>query len=344
MKKIISMLLALAMIFCLAACSSSEAPAPADGGETPEAEDLPITGQTDTLYLSMGTSSIGGSSYVVGGGLSKLFNEHIPGLDVAVEVTGGPQTNLELMDQGDAEMGLITAWAAMQAWNGEGWATHEMRNHRSVAPLWCSYFYILTRADSPINTLADINGMNVAAGSPGSSSDLIATELIEFFGLTPKSYSPLTADAQKDGFRDGTLDCIFIVNGNPSPAITDLQTTNDLKFISFTEEEMAKIKAEKPYWGWGVISQDSYEDLTGDYDAIALYQLLYVDKDLPDTLVYEMTKEIFDYHDDLVNVDQGLKDSKIEKIDTATTPLHPGAYKYYQENGVAVPDAGMPID
>ena len=57
-----------------------------------------------------------------------------------------------------------------------------------------------------------------------------------------------------------------------------------------------------------------------------------------------MTKEIFEYHDDLVNVDQDLKDSKIEKIDTATTPLHPGAYQYYVEQGIAVPEAGMPID
>ena len=55
----------------------------------------------------MGTSAIGGTSYVVGGGLAQIFNEKTPNLDVAVQVTGGPQTNLQLIEQGDAEIGFL---------------------------------------------------------------------------------------------------------------------------------------------------------------------------------------------------------------------------------------------
>ena len=147
------------------------------------AEANPVTGQSGTLYVSMGTSSIGGTSYVVGGGLAKIFNENIPGLDVSVQVSGGPQTNLEMIELGDAELGLITAWSALQAWRGEDWATTEMRKARVAALLWTSYFYVVTLANSPVESFKDLAGKNIASATAGSSSDLVGKALIEYFGV-----------------------------------------------------------------------------------------------------------------------------------------------------------------
>ena len=99
----------------------------------------------EVKHYSMGTSTSGGSYYIWGGGWSKIMNENVKGLDVSVEVTGGPQTNIQLIEQGEAELGFSTTWTAGDAWNGtadwtEGKKYQEMR---TVFPMYSSCLYIV---------------------------------------------------------------------------------------------------------------------------------------------------------------------------------------------------------
>lgn len=340
MKKMLCALLVVSMMFVGIGCSNEDSV----DSSTNETVDNSSEDTGEILTMSMGTSTIGGTSYVVGGGLANLFN-NMDGFNVSVEVTGGPQTNLQKIEQGDSELWLITAALAGAVWDGEDFANGTLyQEARPVAPLWCSYLYMVTLEDSDINSLKDLMGKNVAAGSAGSSSDMCARGIIDLYNIDVRNYSSLTADAQKNGLKDKTIDVIFVVNGSPSPTIMDLETTHDLKFIQFTDEEIKDISENFPYWAISTISAGAQKHMSNDYETISLWQLLYADKDVPEDAVYKMTTKIFESYDELLAVDQGLKDAKAENIIYANTPLHAGAYKYYQENDIEIPDKSMPIN
>ena len=89
--------------------------------------------------LLMGTSSAGASYYILGSGLAKVLSDNIKDMEISVEVTGGPTTNIQLIEQGDMELGLSTVWLAGEGYNGTGWAKgKKYQEFRTLAPLYSS--------------------------------------------------------------------------------------------------------------------------------------------------------------------------------------------------------------
>ena len=331
MRKILAVL--TAAVLCMAVgCSGQGA---ANGGQKSAGE---------VKHYSMGTSTSGGSYYIWGGGWSKIMNENMDGMDISVEVTGGPQTNIQLIEQGEAELGFSTTWTAGDAWNGiadwtEGKSYQEMR---AVFPMYSSCLYIVALKDSGITKISDLNGKNIGLGSPGATSDLAGRAVIEALGLKPKQVTSLTADTQKNSLKDGTVDVIFVVNGVPSSTVMDLETTHDLIYLEFNEEEMKTIQEQYPFWSVDAISPGTYKNQDKELHMISFWNICIVDKDVPADVVYEMTKLTYDKHADLVAVDKSAETCVAENIKYAVIPLHEGAYRYYQEMGVEVPDAAKP--
>lgn len=354
MKKLFAVLLTLTMLLIICACGTDPAPSGQQSGDTPpaSADSDTISGtdaSTDTdrpvQHLSLGTSAVGGTYYIWGGGWATIMNEHVPGADISVEATGGPQTNLQLMEQGDMELSFLTSWAAGEAWDGLNWAEGtNYRSARTMFPMYSSALYIIARKDSSINSMSDLGGMNVATGPAGSSSDLAGRAILETLGIEPRQLTAITASAQKDGLKDGTLDAIMVVNGTPSSVVLELETTHDLKFIGYTEEELSTILDAYPFWATEDVPADTYKNQPEPITAISLWNVCSAHKDLDSDFVYDMVKATFEYHDNLVAVDQTAATCVPENIIYASTPLHPGAYRYYQEIGIDIPDNLKPVE
>ena len=63
--------------------------------------------------------------------------------------------------------------------------------------------------------------------------------------------------------------------------------------------------------------------------------LLIVNESIRDDLVYEITKNLFENVDTLVQSQDIAKESTLESgINVSGLPLHPGAERYYKEKGV----------
>jgi len=71
---------------------------------------------------------------------------------------------------------------------------------------------------------------------------------------------------------------------------------------------------------------------------IAVKATLAVHKDVPDEVVYEMTKILYENIDELAKAHQVAKQIDMHKaFEGLMIPLHPGAIKYYEEQGITVP-------
>ena len=125
--------------------------------------------------LLMGTSTGGGSYYVLGGTWSNALNGRLGDkVDLSIEVTGGPETNIMLIENKEMDLGMVTAWQAGDMYNGKGKVPQKFQAMRSFIPLYPSYLQIYALADSGLKTIHDIDGKHVASSSAGSSSFLAA--------------------------------------------------------------------------------------------------------------------------------------------------------------------------
>lgn len=297
---------------------------------------------TEEERLLLGTSSQGGTYYVWGGGWANIMNENIPGVDISVEVTGGPVTNVQLIEEGEMELGFVTTWLGGEAYEGIGWADKKYEKFGTIFPMYPSVLYVYTLEDNPIKSVYDFEGKHISVGAPGSTSDQAGRIVLDVLGITPEEISSLPTNTQVDNLKDGLVDANFAVTGVPGPFMLDLETTHNVRHIELSDEDINKLLEEYPYWSTLDIPSDTYKDLEDDITIIAFWNVAVASTDLSDDLVYELVKQTFANHEELLNVDPSAKDTLAENIIHSSVPLHPGAYKYYEEQGIDIPDELVP--
>ena len=78
--------------------------------------------------------------------------------------------------------------------------------------------------------------------------------------------------------------------------------------------------------------------MTKDTPTVAVKAMLAVSADLPDEIVYEMTKILFDHVEELHAVHEKAKHISLDTaMDGMSIPVHPGAKKFYTEKGISIP-------
>ncbi len=333
MKKIMASILVMVLLITMFGCSTNKE---VSSSETQSSE---TPAEKEPIRMILGTSSVGGTYYVLGGGWAKIMNDNIDGVDISMEVTGGPNTNIQLIENGDMELGYATTWLAGEAFAGEGWAEGKKHTEmRSMYPMYSSVLYIYTLKGSGITSIHDLDGKNVSVGAPGSTSDAAGRAILDLLGIKPKSISSLPSDTQVNSLKDGTIVLNFGVTGLPAPWLLDLETTHEIEYIALSQEDIDKILIEYPYWAQGVIPEGTYKHQKGEIPIITFWNMAVVDKDIPDDIVYKMVKATFDHHEELIAIDPTSKSTIPENVVNLSIPLHPGAIKYYEEVGIKLPD------
>jgi uncharacterized protein len=300
------------------------------------------SGTSDKNRLLLGTSSQGGTYYVWGGGWADIIGKNVPGTDVAVEVTGGPTANIQLIEDGEMDLGFVTAWLGGEAYNGKGWTDKKYTKIRSIFPMYASVMHMYSLKDNGITSISDFARKNVSTGGPGSTSAEAGNGLLEVLGLEPDRVSAIPTNAAVDGLRDGTIDAGFAVTGVPGPFMLDLETTHEVQHIGLTEEEMKKALDNYPYWSEATIPNGTYKHQEEDISLPGFWNIAVASSELSEDLVYNLVKTTFEKHEDLIAVDPSAKETLVENVKYSTIPYHPGAVKYYKEVGVEIPDHLMP--
>ncbi len=336
MKKLLIMFLTLALALSMTACGSS-----------PDDQSIQDDGDVSADYskqLVIGSSNAGGTYYTIGAGWTSLMNDKL-GTNISCEVTAGPATNIPQVESGDLDFGMVTSWLEGEAFNGVGtFSSGAMTEGRALFPTHVSYLHMVTLEKSDINTVADLNGKAVALGTAGATSDVAGRAVMEALNITPKAISNLGSSDQLSALKDGTVDAIMIVGGTPSSNLLDLQTTNAFKYITFTDSDISALLTAYPFWTTDVIVGGTYDCVPDDYTTIAFWNYVIADKDLSEDLIYDLTKTTFENLDYLLNVDIAAAGISTDNLNVMVTPLHPGAYKYYTEIGLEIPDNIKPID
>lgn len=316
MKKIISLIMAVMMTVALAACGSASA-----------------------TKMTMGTGGTGGTYYGYGGVLGQYIKNKA-GIDVTVVSTDGSKANIQGIAAGDYQLGTVQSDVMAYGWDGSRSFEKDGKvdSFRVVAGLYAESVQLVTM-DPEIKTVADLKGKSVSIGAPASGVYFNAIDVLNAAGL---SESDIKAQYQSfadsaDALKDGKIDAAFIVAGAPTPAITELATTNDAYLVPIDGAVAESLMASCPFYTTYVIPAGTYKGQTEDVTTITVKATLIVSASASEEDVYKLTAAIFDNIDAITNENAKGAELSIENATSGmTVPFHAGAAKYFAEKGVTV--------
>ncbi len=304
----------------------------------------------ETKYV-IATASTGGTYYPVGVGIAtiaslKLAKKHKTTFSAITSAGSGE--NVDMLQKGEVNFAILQGLFGSMAWQGK--AKYEgapKKNLRSISMLWQNVEQFTIRKDyaktGNIMDLKNLYGEKFSIGGRSSGSRVSAETImsslaidfnkmnIQYLGYTPSSTA----------LQDGKVDGMNTPSGPPTSAVTNAFASigNDkIKVLDFDKKNLDAINANYPVWTPFTIKSGTYPGQDKDINTIAQPNLLVVTKDTPEETVYLLTKTIYENLPFLNTVHKATKAMSIQKaIAGLPMPLHPGAAKFYKEQGIKIP-------
>ncbi|WP_010523690.1 TAXI family TRAP transporter solute-binding subunit [Nesterenkonia sp. F] len=323
---------AAAAMLALSACGGDDGESGGDGG----------SGDGDFVTdLTFGTGGTSGTYYPLGGELTDIFSSSIDDVSVNYVESGASAENLGQIYQEEWQLGMTQNDTANLAVNGEleGLEGEQIDNVGWIANLYPEAAHIIVREDADIDSVEDLEGATVAVGDAGSGTRAISDAILSAYGLEEGDYTPEVTDfgTSTEMLADGQIDATIFVVGTPVAGLTQLAASTDVELLPVEDEQAETISEESGAEAYD-ISADAYDFLDEDVQTVSVFASLVAStSQVSEDVAYEMTQAIFE-NSDQITLDVGGSITQDEAlVGIGDVPLHPGAERYYDEQGVELP-------
>ncbi len=289
--------------------------------------------------MTMGTGGTAGTYYGYGGILGSQIKKSA-GISVNVVSTDGSKANILGIDAGNYQLGTVQsdvmayAWAGSRSFANEG----KIETFRVVGGLYAEAVQLVTM-NPDIKTVADLAGKKVSIGAAGSGVYFNAMDVLAAAGLAEDDIIPQyqSFGDSADALKDGKIDAAFIVAGPPTPAITELFTSNTAYLVPIDGAIADTLLSSCPYYTVHNIPANTYPGQTTEVRTVTVKATLIVSTSASEEDVYNLTKAIFDNIDDITAAHAKGAELSLENATSGmTAPFHKGAAKYFAEKGINV--------
>ncbi len=296
----------------------------------------------------MGTAPVGGAFPVVGGAIAEVLNAHKGPIDWKVQAKGtkGSQENIRRLEQNELELALSNAAISYFAVRGEAeW--DKKYDIQAIATLAPNVALFIARADSGIQTIADLKGKRVIIGPAGAGFQMFVEPILAEHGVAWDEFTALNAtqSAAVDQLGDGAADAAFIGGAVPTSSITQATSTFDVHYIPFEESARQTLIDKYPFFHPFVIPAETYKGMNEPFNGLNVGSMhLITSASQDETLIYEITKSIWENRAEIAEKHPAGKAINEANVARNTgIPYHAGAIRYYEEVGIlSAPSAETP--
>jgi uncharacterized protein len=294
-------------------------------------------------FVAIGTGGVTGVYYPAGGAICRLVNrgraEH--GIRCGVESTGGSVYNINAVRSGELEFGVAQSDWQFHAMEGTSQFEEQgaFEGLRAVFSLHPEPFTVVARADAGVESFADLQGKRVNVGNPGSGQRGTMEVVMEAMGWTMDDFqlsSELQAAEQSQALCDNNIDAMVYTVGHPSGSIQEATTACDSVLVEVWNDEIESLVEERPYYRQATIPGGMYRGNDEDTTTFGVGATFVTSAEVPDDVVYEVTKAVFENLDQFKGLHPAFADLTAEEMvsDGLSAPIHPGAERYYREAGL----------
>lgn len=302
------------------------------------------SGAQPVRLLSLVTGGTAGVYFPLGGAMAEIWNSKVSGIRVAAQSSGASVANIQFIARGDAQLALVQNDIAFYADKGREMFAEPGSNTprpisgiRGIAMLYPETIQIVTLKARNIRSITDLIGKRVAVGAPGSGTEANARQILSvhdiYYRMLRTDFLSFAAGIEQ--LRDGNTDAVFITAGVPTAAVTDIASAREIFILPVGNDALEALRARWPFYTRHVLPVEAYRGLSEPVSTVAVMAMLVVRADLPDDLVYNLTKALWESLDRMRVAHARGRDLELTKaLDGMPVQVHPGAARYYSERGV----------
>ncbi len=330
MKKWVIFLLVLPMVFIFA-------------GPTP--------GSAQKIELGIAGAGPASLAYTLAAGFAENVNRRTKMLRLTPETTAGYVENVRLLGRGDTELALFGGANIYDGLRSRGKYKGEPP-YKAIRGIAVAYVGSASwNAKEGINSIMDLVGKRVSLGPPGSNISFLGEQILDVYGIKNKvgKLLHLSYAEGSRAFVDGEVDA-FMGGPAPYPAVMQAGARKKINILPVDVAHVKKIQKNTPVIP-ETIPAGVYKWLKKDVLAVGYVTYLGANEKVPEKAVYEilrvsLTPEGIKYLQNNHRLWSMWKNKMyIEEKGTFAVEglkLHPGAAKYWKEQGVKIPASILP--
>ena len=289
------------------------------------------------VKMVLATGGTAGTYYPFGGGMAKIWNSKIPGMNVTAQATGASVENVRLVNRGEAELAIVQSDTIDFAFNAKEAFKEKMTKMAVLAVLYPEVIQVVVRGDSKIDSFDDLKGMKVGVGAPGSGTEANFRQLSDGYGLKKEDVKAqyLSFSESAEQFKDKHIDAFVVTAGIPNAAIMDIGSQHNINIINIADDKAALIVKKYPFLSPFTIPANTYKNQTKPVKTIAVNAVLIASTSVKNDVAYQIVRTLFENQSELAATHAKGKELNLKTASTGVSiPFHPGAVKYYKEKGL----------
>lgn len=309
----------------------------------------PAPSDAQTQFVAIGGGPTGGTFNFFANAISTYVPKVVPGVRMSSEASGGSAQNVRMVNKGDVHFGL--SYAVDIRLMAEGKFPEDNNKYekvRCIGFLYGAPAQLVVGVNSNIKSTKDLIGKRVALGTAGSGA---AASAERFFRQT-EVWDQIRGDflgysAAAASFKDGKIDAFWVLVGYPNASINEAAIQSGINLMDLDAEAKESGFYDAFAYSPAVIPANTYTGQTEDTQTFQDSTLLTVNADVSEEVVYAITKAVWS-EEGLTTLRQSHNAANETSLENnfkgASAPLHKGAYKFWVEQGIEVPEHLKPID
>lgn len=285
---------------------------------------------------------IGGGPYLQAAGLSQIMADAMRGVVAGtVQATPGLGANAVRLAAGLGDIAVVVTVDGFQVLARRGPFADAKKFPLQMYPTMPpQYVHFIVKQASGIRSFGDLHGKRINVLTRGSLAEQVGTRLLEVLRIRPsRIYHYPHADAAT-ALQNGDID--VAVAGAIAPAYYEISLREPLRILSFTDEEVELVKERMPQLPIAEADFGPSYRGAGKARVLAPWAVMAARHDLDPTLVYQITKAVFENFSTVVRIYKEAEGLTPRTMLETRYPLHPGAVRFYREAGVRIPAEMQP--
>ena len=294
---------------------------------------FPVAAQQVTMM----TGPQGGVWIPLGGALKHMWESAVPGLQIQQQ-PGAGIANVRGVDEGKAQIGFANSATTVDGIEGRAPYPKKVTKVCQVANLYPQYFQVVALANANMRSFADFKGKTLVTQPKGNTAEILTGDVLKINGMSYQSLNKVNYQAAYtdavDMMKDGHAQVFTLGTTAPASAVMDLASAREIVLVPVDDKTMGELKKLNPGYNKLTIKAGTYPKQDKDVPAIGYTTHVVAACDLPEDVVYKMTKAMATHVDDMAAVVKPIAGltAKDMAVDIGV-PFHKGAAKYYREVG-----------
>lgn len=293
--------------------------------------------------ISIGTGSQAGVYYQAGRIICRLINKSTEqhGVTCKAHLSNGSVSNLNDVRSGELDLGVVQSDTQYYAAKGSKLFsdTSPDKELRALFSLHGEPFTLVARQDARINHLNDLVGKRVNIGNPGSGQHATMEVVMRAKGWNKGTFSlanELPAWQQSMALCHDRVQAMIYTVGHPNQSVAQATSLCGAKIVEVSGPEIDRLVSENSFYIHTSIPGGIYAANPDPVNSFGVNATVVASSKLDADLVYTVVKTVFDNLETVKSMHPAFAALTKEKmiVDGLSVPLHEGARRYYQEQGL----------